>query len=123
MTAAQRASRARWEFRCGACYGQGRVPPRLAVCPACDGTSLDREAPPIALTRWLASLLLPPAEYAPRRILVPFAGVASEAIGAALAGWEEVVGVDLSPEYVAQGAARARWHLGRRQLALFGEED
>ena len=32
---------------------------------------------PIALTRWLATLLLPPAEYAPRRILVPFAGSAA----------------------------------------------
>jgi site-specific DNA-methyltransferase (adenine-specific) len=62
---------------------------------------------PIALARYLATLLLPPAEYAPRRILVPFAGVFSEAIGASLAGWEEVVGVEAEEEYVTMGKARA----------------
>lgn len=54
---------------------------------------------PIDLARYLATLLLPPAEYAPRRILVPFAGVGSEMIGAMLAGWEEVVGIEMDAEY------------------------
>jgi len=54
---------------------------------------------PISLNKYLASLLLPPSHYAPdRRILIPFAGVASEMIGAIMAGWDEVVGVELDSE-------------------------
>lgn len=49
---------------------------------------------PIDLARYLATLLLPPDEYKPRRILVPFSGVASEMIGAGLAGWDQIVGVE-----------------------------
>jgi len=63
---------------------------------------------PLHLTRYLATLLLPPAEYAPRRIFCPFAGVASEMIGAMQAGWEEVVGVEREAEYVAIGKARIK---------------
>jgi len=63
----------------------------------------------IALTKWLATLLLPPEEYAPRRLLVPFAGSGSEMIGALLAGWEEVVGVELSREYTDIARARISW--------------
>jgi len=65
---------------------------------------------PLSLTRWLATLLLPPAEYAPRRLFCPFAGVGSECIGAAQAGWEEVVGVELEAEYVVIGNARIKHH-------------
>lgn len=46
---------------------------------------------PISLTKYLATLLLPPAGYH-RRILCPFAGSGSEMIGAILAGWDEVIG-------------------------------
>ena len=56
---------------------------------------------PIALTRWLATLLLPPDAYAPRRLLVPFAGSGSEMIGALLAGWDHVQGVELETPYAA----------------------
>jgi hypothetical protein len=65
---------------------------------------------PISLTRWLATLLLPPAEYAPRRLFVPFAGAGSECIGAALAGWDEVVGVEMmnDEEHPYVDIARAR---------------
>jgi site-specific DNA-methyltransferase (adenine-specific) len=55
---------------------------------------------PIALAKYLATLLLPPKEYAPRRILVPFSGVGSEMIGCALAGWEHIVGIEFMEEYV-----------------------
>lgn len=55
---------------------------------------------PIALAKYLATLLLPPKEFAPRRILVPFSGAGSEMIGCMLAGWEEVVGIEMTPEYV-----------------------
>lgn len=61
---------------------------------------------PIALTKWLATLLLPPSEYAPRRILVPFSGSGSEMIGCGLAGFEEIIGVEMEPEYC--DIARAR---------------
>jgi len=70
---------------------------------------------PIALTRWLATLLLPPAEYAPRRILIPFCGVMSEAIGAMLAGFEEIVAVEMSSEYCEIGEARMQWWINRMQ--------
>lgn len=82
---------------------------------------------PIALTKYLAKMLLPPVAYAPRRILVPFAGVASEMIGASLAGWDEVVGVELNQTYCDIGRKRiARWESEKnkpRQLELFSEEE
>lgn len=65
---------------------------------------------PIKLTKYLATLLLPPDRYAPRRVFIPFAGVSSEAIGAHLAGWEDVMAVELSPEYSDLAKARiAHW--------------
>lgn len=64
---------------------------------------------PLALTRYLATLLLPPAEYAPRRLFVPFAGVGSEAIGASQAGWEFVQGVEITEEYLPIAQARAEY--------------
>ncbi len=54
---------------------------------------------PVALCQWLASLLLPPAAYAPRRILVPFAGTGSEMLGALLAGWDYALGIELLEAY------------------------
>ncbi len=53
---------------------------------------------PISLSKYLATLLLPPKQYSPRRLFVPFSGVASEMIGACLSGWEEVVGVEFDKE-------------------------
>jgi len=63
---------------------------------------------PLDLCRYLASLLLPPPhpEGLPRRILVPFSGSGSEMIGAARAGWEEVVGIELQEKYVRLATAR-----------------
>jgi|GEM_PF-1288778 len=66
---------------------------------------------PIDLCRYWLGLLLPPARYAPRRCLVPFAGTGSEMIGAMLAGWEHIVGVERSEEYLPYAHARLRfWH-------------
>jgi len=76
---------------------------------------------PIALARWLASLLLPPAAYAPRRLLVPFCGVASEMIGAMLAGWEEIVGIEQDAEHCAIGKKRLQWWRSQHQPSLFPE--
>ena len=65
---------------------------------------------PIALNQHLATLLLPPLEYSPRRLFIPFSGVASEMIGAMLAGWEHIVGVEMTEEYIPIAEARfAYW--------------
>jgi hypothetical protein len=77
---------------------------------------------PIDLTRWLATLLLPPAAYGPRRILIPFSGSGSEMIGAMQAGWESITGIEMAREYAAIAEARmAFWSLmgTQRQLDLF----
>lgn len=74
---------------------------------------------PIKLTRWLATLLLPSPEYTPRRILVPFCGVMSEGIGAGLAGWEEIVGIDNDEDYCKVGDARMKyWMASPEQIGL-----
>jgi DNA modification methylase len=72
---------------------------------------------PIALARYLATLLLPPEEYAPRRILVPFSGVGSEMIGAALAGWEHIVGIEFDTEngYVEIAHKRMEYWMNQQE--------
>ena len=60
----------------------------------------------------LVTLLLPLPEYAPRRIMVPFGGVISEAIGAILAGWNEVVAIKMEEEYCTIGDSRLRFWSG-----------
>jgi DNA modification methylase len=61
---------------------------------------------PIALTEYLAKLILPAAVVGERRIFVPFAGSGSECIGAMLAGWETIVGVEREDEYAKIARAR-----------------
>lgn len=56
-------------------------------------------AKPIGLAKYLAKMLLPPGEYSPRRIMVPFAGVGSEMIGCWQAGWDDIVGIEMHEEY------------------------
>lgn len=70
---------------------------------------------PIELCVHIAKLLLPPVEYAPRRIFVPFSGVASEMIGCVLAGWDEVVGVEFDTQngYVNIGEKRLQYWSGK----------
>lgn len=64
---------------------------------------------PIDLCRYLATLLLPPDIYAPRRLLIPFSGSGSEMIGAGLAGWDECQGIELEADHVAIARARLAW--------------
>lgn len=66
---------------------------------------------PIALTEYLARLLLPPGGG---RILTPFSGVGSEVIGALRAGWTEAVGIELDPRYVDIARARADYWVHRK---------
>ena len=64
---------------------------------------------PLSVCRHLASLLIPPDRYAPRRLFVPFSGVSSEMIGALLAGWDEIVGVEGEADYAKIGRTRLAW--------------
>jgi hypothetical protein len=64
---------------------------------------------PIRLAEYLARLILPPAGDEPRRLLVPFAGSGSEMIGALLAGWDVVTGIEREAEYVDLARARVGW--------------
>lgn len=67
---------------------------------------------PLALTEYLARLLLVPprADGQPRRILVPFSGAGSEMIGCLLAGWDEVHGIEIDPAFVDIAHARIAHH-------------
>lgn len=65
---------------------------------------------PIELTKWLATLILPPERNTPRRLIVPYAGTGSEMIGGLLAGWDEVYGIEDNSQYVADAKHRiAYW--------------
>ena len=74
----------------------------------------------IAMTKYLASLFLPPKEYAPRRVLIPTAGTGSEAIGCLLAGWDEIVTVELDPNYCRIGEARMKFFY---EFVKYGQTD
>ncbi len=62
---------------------------------------------PIQLTEYLAKLLLPPIDNS--RLLVPFAGSGSEMIGAMLAKWSHVTGIEMTDEYIPIAKARLKW--------------
>jgi hypothetical protein len=63
---------------------------------------------PLALTRWLASLIKPPTPTA--TLLVPYSGAGSEMIGALQAGWPFLVGIEGEADYVRIAEARiAAW--------------
>jgi hypothetical protein len=72
---------------------------------------------PIGLTQHLASLLLPPGNFQPRRLLIPFCGSGSEYIGAKLACWESITGIDSDHEMAEIAVARVRHYIP--QLSLF----
>jgi hypothetical protein len=78
-------------------YYCGKVSPKERQA-GLDEKNIHPTLKPIDLCRYLATLLLPPEEYAPRRIFIPFSGVASEMIGAMQAGWEHIVGVEFDTE-------------------------
>lgn len=65
---------------------------------------------PVSLAKYLATLLSPPAAYAPRRILIPFSGSGSEICGAILSGgFEEIIGIEAEANYVKIAEARCSW--------------
>lgn len=77
---------------------------------------------PITLYKILATLLLPPEGVGERRIVVPFSGSGSEMIGALLAGWDFVQGIELTDEYVPVATQRIVWWLANGQSVLDGQK-
>lgn len=77
---------------------------------------------PIGLIKHLATLLLPPDKYAPRRIVVPFSGSGSEMIGCMLAGWDEVTGIEKDTEHGYVAIAEARLAFWREQSEKHGPD-
>jgi site-specific DNA-methyltransferase (adenine-specific) len=76
-----------------------------------DGLANTHPTPkPLDLTEWLAKIILPPQHGRPRRLLVPYCGVFSEIIGALKAGWDEVVGIEIDPQFIAVGKQRLLHH-------------
>jgi site-specific DNA-methyltransferase (adenine-specific) len=73
-----------------------------------NGKNVHPTLKPLSLTKYLATLILPPKLDQPRRLLVPFSGAGSEVIGALQAGWDEVVGVEQSKEYCEIAEARIK---------------
>jgi len=67
---------------------------------------------PQALCEYLARLILPPKRKTPRRLIVPFSGSGSEMIGALMAGWDHVTGIERDPHYV---------EIARRRLSELGK--
>ena len=67
---------------------------------------------PLALLRYLATLVLPPSRDEKRRLLVPFSGSGSEMIAAVQAGWDRVEGVEMADVYVEMAEARIRATIG-----------
>jgi 16S rRNA G966 N2-methylase RsmD len=63
---------------------------------------------PPELAKWITSLFLPDTHT--KRMLVPFCGSGSEMIGAALAGWTEIVGIEQNMKYVEIAHQRCRSH-------------
>jgi site-specific DNA-methyltransferase (adenine-specific) len=53
---------------------------------------------PLRLCQYLAKLILPPAGF--RKLLIPYCGSGSEMLGALMAGWDYVIGIECEAEYV-----------------------
>ena len=72
---------------------------------------------PLDLCRYLARLILPPDQDDPRRLIVPYSGTGSEMIGAMLAGWDEVTGIEQHPGYISEAQGHIRyWHQYRHEI-------
>lgn len=74
---------------------------------------------PIKSNIWLARLFLPPKSVGVRRILVPCSGSGSEMIGAILAGWDEVIGVEIDPDGRYQTIANMRLEFWTQAMRMF----
>lgn len=66
---------------------------------------------PIDLIKHLATLILPPRQFSPRKLFVPFAGTGSEIIGATQAGWDLVEGVEVEEEIYETAVKRIEYYV------------
>ena len=65
---------------------------------------------PLDLCRYFATLIRPPEAYLDDAVLcVPFCGTGSEIIGAILAGWRNIVGIELDADTCDIARARVAW--------------
>lgn len=100
-------------IKCGETDTETHINPKTGreeKCRRCDHPTLK----PIILNTYLATLLLPPDIYKPRRLLVPFSGTGSEVIGGALAGWDNVIGVELEPNSVVMSQVRVNYWINEK---------
>lgn len=74
---------------------------------------------PLALNEYLCKMLLPPERETPRQILIPYSGSGSEMIGAMQAGWDEVIGIELDPDYCEIARARMDYWIAEKRKELF----
>ena len=96
-------------------YYCGKVSPKERNAGIDDERCNHPTMKPVALAKYLATLLLPPIEYAPRRILIPFSGVGSEMIGAMQAGWEQICGIEFDTENSYVDIAQKRMEYWREK--------
>lgn len=75
---------------------------------------------PLALCEYLARLIVPPLEYRDKaQLFVPFCGTGSEIIGALMAGWRNIAGIDIMSEYLEIAKLRiAAYKKKPKQLKL-----
>jgi site-specific DNA-methyltransferase (adenine-specific) len=64
---------------------------------------------PVDLARYLATLILPPERDTERKLLIPYSGSGSEMIGAMLAGWDHITGIEMNAEYIDIATTRLAW--------------
>ena len=67
---------------------------------------------PLDLARWLGGLFLPPEQFRPLKLLNPFSGTGSDAIGAIQAGWTDVVMIEKDERYSSMCIKRLKHHTG-----------
>lgn len=70
---------------------------------------------PLSLTEYLARLIVPPKSYRQEaKLLVPYSGSGSEMVGAVLAGWENVDGIEMGEDYI---------EIAKRRVAYWNKND
>lgn len=106
-------------------YGDSGGPSRFFYCSKANKRERNMGLPegernlhttvkPLTLCEYLARLIIPPKEYRDEaQLLVPFAGVMSEVIGALLAGWKNITAIDIEKEYCEIGQKRIDWWIAK----------
>lgn len=78
-----------------------------------DGNNKHPTIKPIQLNKYIATLVQLPDDSSGNapKLLVPYSGAGSECIGAFLAGWKDIYGIELEEEYIEIATKRFEfWH-------------